>query len=94
MTHAHTPGPWTVTKGFTCYSPVTIRSKSGRLINEFLTWNAQTEANARLMASSPELRRELKKAHRTLCKYGYDMTSIDAVIAKATEDVRDCESLY
>lgn len=50
-------------------------------------WNSEEdEANEDLIAAAPELLAELEKAHRFLRKNGYDMESIDAVIAKAKGD--------
>lgn len=43
---------------------------------------AECMANARLMATAPELLAELLKARKTLIKNGNDVSSIDAVLAK------------
>lgn len=66
--NAHTPGPWTVTKGRRCWS-IDAPSQSPRefptrwLIAETVSDEDADEANARLIAAAPEL----LEALRDLC---------------------------
>jgi hypothetical protein len=88
-TAQHTAGPWHIT------SNNGICSESGLHITDVLgygTTDEQDSANARLIASSPELLEALREAKRWLQvlpveyrnKPSNPIASIDAVISKAT----------
>lgn len=92
----HTPGPWNriIADGYTVRHPQ-IYSDTGPVANA--TWLGdgrldELNANARLIAAAPDLLKQrdellivLKQAHRFLRKNGYDMTDIDAIIAKVED---------
>lgn len=87
----HTPGPWTLTSdGRQVFPNATgYGSQSVALVSEILSPTSgewETQANARLIATAPNMLKELKYALDVLESegFGYDVTqSISEIIAKA-----------
>lgn len=84
----HTPGPWRIDYGtFAVVSDhptghdqdMNTLYYNGHLVCESIKW----EANARLIAASPELLGCLKEARKHLDNADIDLSYIDEVIAKA-----------
>lgn len=96
MKTKHTPGPWSISK----ISNLRIDNSNGEIVCALLyaTTDGQitpeTEANAKLIASAPDLLEALKDAYQVLLArgklLGLDdqgpvMDKVRAAIAKATE---------
>jgi len=84
----HTPGPWIAESNF-------VYALNEQQVNRFSlslcqgysnigrTSTEELVANARLIATAPDLLKEMEAVHRILRKQGHDMTSIDAAITQA-----------
>lgn len=86
------PGPITAT-GLFVYQ--LAMPKEGVFLGACNLWSGRIDSNngfpdiharkaVAMFAAAPDLLKELEQAHRFLRKAGYDMTGIDAAIAKAT----------
>ena len=91
----HTPGPWSLSKTDRYFY---VRGAGGEYIQQYMVGaqkksvNEVREANARLIASAPELLEALIKCRDELAglphSLGYDFThlpALDALIRKATQ---------
>lgn len=84
----HTPGPWKVQKGSSCYHAV---SEDGYLSTGCISFDGRGLANARLIAAAPDLLAllvELKASHYGAAVREEYEERVEAAIKKATGAVK------